>query len=82
MLTPRGKLAASKPEELIINGSLVTDTLGRAIDGADDGQAGSDYIATISGTRVTTGGIPSAGASSASERRGCHRSFARSRTPA
>ena len=57
-LTPRGKLLSSKPEELIINGSLITDTLGREIDGADDGQAGSDYIATISGSRVEIGGIP------------------------
>ena len=55
---PRGKLALSKPEELIINGALVTDTLGREIDGADDGEAGSDYIAMITGTRVTGGGIP------------------------
>ena len=37
-LTPRGKLTASKPEELIVNGALVTDTLGREIDGNDDGQ--------------------------------------------
>ena len=59
-LTPRAKLAASKPEELIVNGSLILDTLGREIDGAGDGQAGSDYIATITGTRVTTGGLPSA----------------------
>ena len=57
-LTPRGKLTASKPEELIVNGALVTDTLGREIDGDDDGQAGSDYIATISGSRVTAGGLP------------------------
>ena len=57
-LTPRGKLTASKPEELIVNGALVTDTLGREIDGNDDGQPGSDYIATISGSRVTAGGIP------------------------
>jgi hypothetical protein len=48
--TPRGKLTASKPEELIVNGSLVTDTLGREIDGSDDGQPGGDYVATISGT--------------------------------
>ncbi len=32
--------------------------LGREIDGNDDGQPGGDYIATISGTRVTAGGIP------------------------
>ncbi len=58
-LTPRGKLDASKREELIVNGTLIVDRLGREIDGADDGQAGSDYIATISGTRVTSGGLPS-----------------------
>jgi hypothetical protein len=58
MLTPRTKLTASKPEELIVDGSLLTDTLGRGIDGAGDGVAGSDYIATITGTRVATGGIP------------------------
>jgi hypothetical protein len=57
-LTPRGKLTASKPEELIVNGTLVTDTLGRGIDGANDGHAGSDYIATISGSRVAVGGLP------------------------
>ena len=56
-LTPRGKLAASKPDELIANGTLITDTLGREIDGADDGVAGSDYIATITASRVATGGI-------------------------
>jgi hypothetical protein len=42
-LTPRGKLTASKPEELIINGSLLTDTLGREVDGNDDGQPGGDF---------------------------------------
>ena len=57
-LTPRAKLTASKPEELVVNGALVTDTLGREIDGADDGKAGSDYIATVTGTRVAAGGIP------------------------
>ena len=57
-LAPRGKLTASKPEELIVNGALLTDMLGREIDGNDDGQPGGDYIATISGTRVSTGGLP------------------------
>jgi hypothetical protein len=57
-LTPRGKLTASKPEELVVNGALLTDPVGRQIDGADDGQTGSNFIATINGTRVTTGGIP------------------------
>ena len=57
-LTPRGTLNLTKPEELIVNGRLVTDTLGRQIDGNDDGQPGGDYIATISGSRVTVGGLP------------------------
>ncbi len=57
-LTPRGTLNLTKPEELIVNGALLIDTLGREIDGADDGQPGGDYIATISGSRVTVGGLP------------------------
>ncbi len=57
-LTPRAQLTATKPEELMVSGSLLTDTLGREIDGNDDGQPGGDYIATISGTRVTAGGLP------------------------
>jgi hypothetical protein len=57
-LMPRGKLTASKPEELIVNGAIITDAISRGIDGADNGKAGSDYIATISGSRVTGGGIP------------------------
>ena len=60
ILAPRTKLTASKPGELIVNGTLITDTLGREIDGADDGVAGSDYVATISGTRATPGGLPMA----------------------
>ena len=51
-LTPRGTLNLTKPEELIVNGALVTDTLGREIDGNDDGQPGGDYIATIKGSGV------------------------------
>jgi hypothetical protein len=57
-LTPRGTLNLTKPEELIVIGALVTDTLGREIDGNDDGQPGGDYIAIISGSRVTPGGLP------------------------
>ena len=57
-LTPRGTLNLTKPEELIVNAALVTDALGRPIDGNDDGQPGGDYIATISGSRVTAGGLP------------------------
>jgi hypothetical protein len=57
-LLPSAKLTVTKPEELIIDGTLITDTLGREIDGNDDGVAGGDYIATISGSRVTPGGLP------------------------
>ena len=55
-LTPRGTLNLTKPEELVVRGALVTDALGRPIDGNDDGQAGGDYIATIKGGRATAGG--------------------------
>lgn len=48
---------------MIVNDSLLTDMLGREIDCADDGQAGSDFIATISGKRVTAGGPPLSGTS-------------------
>jgi hypothetical protein len=41
---------------LIVNGTLLTDALGRPIDGNDDRQAGGDFIVTISGGRVTAGG--------------------------
>lgn len=57
-LTPRSELTASKAEELIINGSLITDTLGSGIDGADHGTTGSNFIAIITRRRVTAGGIP------------------------
>ena len=57
-LTPRGTLKLTKAEELIVDAALVTDTLGREIDGNDDGQPGGDFIATISGSRVTVGGLP------------------------
>jgi hypothetical protein len=57
-LTPRVKLTATKPEELVVKGASLTDTLGREIDGNDDGQPGGNFIATISGSRVTAGGIP------------------------
>ncbi len=51
-ITSQSRLTASQPEELIINGQLLTDASGRKIDGAHKGHAGSDYIATIRGTRV------------------------------
>ncbi len=57
-LTPRATLNPTKPEELIVNGTLLIDTLGRKIDGNNDGQPGGDCIETINGSRVTTGGLP------------------------
>jgi hypothetical protein len=57
-LTSRAKLTATKPEELSVNGALISDALGREIDGNDDGQPGGAYIVTVSGTRVTPGGLP------------------------
>ncbi len=57
-LTPRGTLNLRKPEELIVSGALLTDTLGREIDGSGNGQAGSEYIATLSGGRAAVGGLP------------------------
>ena len=53
-----GQAEASKSEELIVNAAIVTDTLGRPIDGNDDGQPGGDYIATLSRSGVTLGGLP------------------------
>jgi hypothetical protein len=47
-----GVLTSSKPEELTVSGTLITDALGRELDGDDDRQAGSDFIATISGRRI------------------------------
>ena len=43
-LTPRGKLTASKPEELIVNGALITDTLGREIDGATMAKPAATFL--------------------------------------
>ena len=55
-LTPPGTLNLTKSEELIAIVGLLTDTLGREIDGNDDGQPGGGYIATITRSRVNTGG--------------------------
>ena len=57
-LTPRTALTPSKPEELIVNGTLLSDTLGREIDANNNGQPGGDYIATIKSGRATPGGTP------------------------
>ena len=54
------RLNLKKPAELIVNAMLITDAMGRDLDGNDDGQPGGDYIATLSGGRVSVGGLPSA----------------------
>ena len=41
-LTPNGTLSLTKPEELVVNGALLKDSLGREIDGSGDGQPGGD----------------------------------------
>jgi len=52
-LTPRGKPNLANLEQLTVDGELVTDALGRPIDGSDDGQPGSDYVADFSKRGVT-----------------------------
>jgi hypothetical protein len=56
-LTPRGKLNLAKPEELTIDAALVTDALGRPLDGKDDGQPGGNYVVTFSRSGVSTGAV-------------------------
>jgi RHS repeat-associated protein len=52
-LIPRGKL---KPvEQLTVIGALVTDANGVPIDGKDDGQPGSNYVAVIGKSGVSVG---------------------------
>ncbi len=57
-MIPRRMLNRTNPQELIVNGGLLTDMYGRQIDGNDDGQPGGDYIATISRGRATVAGVP------------------------
>jgi RHS repeat-associated protein len=52
-LIPRGKLKL--PEQLTVFGALVSDAAGLPIDGMDDGQPGSNYVAVISKSGVSVG---------------------------
>jgi RHS repeat-associated protein len=52
-LTLRGKPNLANPEQLTVDGALVTDGLGRLIDGSDDGKPGSNYVAHFSKRGVT-----------------------------
>ena len=61
-LTPKKALVLNPPEQLTINSSGLLDSLGRALDGNDDGLPGGKFIATLSKQGITTarvGGEPS-----------------------
>ncbi len=47
-LVPLKKLVLSSRLQLVINASLLTDARGRPLDGNDDGQAGGNFLATLS----------------------------------
>ena len=57
LMRSAARVAFSFPEQHTET-SLSVTRVDRPIDGNDDGQPGGDYIATISGTRVTIGGLP------------------------
>ena len=57
-LVPKGKLNLAQPEQLRITASLLTDSLGRPIDGNHDGQPGGDYVANLSKNKVTPLAVP------------------------
>ncbi len=54
-LTTKKALVVNPPLQLRVNGSSVLDSLGRPIDGNDDGQAGGNFLATLSKKGVTIG---------------------------
>ncbi len=61
-LTPKKALVLNPPEQLKINSSGLLDALGRALDGNNDGQAGGNFVATLSKQGITLerlGGAPS-----------------------
>jgi hypothetical protein len=53
MLTSKKAFALAKPVELVVNGQSLEDGAGQLIDGANDGQPGSNYVAILRGTAVT-----------------------------
>jgi hypothetical protein len=67
-LVPKGKLNMAQPEQLKITASLLTDSLGRPIDGNHDGQPGGDFVATLKGKTVTIAATCVARATSVSQR--------------
>jgi hypothetical protein len=49
-LTPKKVFALTKPVQLVVDGQTLEDSAGRLIDGANDGQAGSDYVTVLQRT--------------------------------
>ena len=47
-LTPRKTLVLNPPLQFQINAAALTDTLGRTLDGKDNGQPGSNFVAMLS----------------------------------
>ena len=52
-LVPKSKLNLAQPERLTITASMLTDFLGRPLDGNHDGQPGGDFVATLKGKSAT-----------------------------
>ena len=54
-LVPRKAFAVAKKPQLVVYGQDLADTLGRPIDGADNGQSGSNATAILAKTTATYG---------------------------
>jgi hypothetical protein len=52
-LIPKQAFNEMQLQQLTVKSALLRDSLGRLIDGNDDGQAGGDFVATLNGTSVT-----------------------------
>jgi hypothetical protein len=53
-LTPKKVFALTKPVQLVVNGQSLDDSAGQPIDGANDGQPGSNYVTIL---RRTTAAV-------------------------
>ena len=51
-LTPKKAFALKKPVQFVVNGQTLKDSNGHLIDGAHDGQAGSNYVTILQQTAV------------------------------
>ena len=56
-LTPKKALVLNPAEQLTIISSGLLDSLGRALDGNDDGLPGGNFVATLSKQGITTGRV-------------------------